>query len=181
VVLPLAVPDLPVILWCRARLTRMAEFREIAKMAAKVVLDSGEATGKPMPRRPQLRGRVGRMLDLLARRAGGRPGMDASDAGAMLARVFEDRGPGEAAGVSVRVSLGAGFETRLVHGGAWAVNALERCRGQARSGDGAPQRLRSTWSWRSDFRVQLERRDDRLSIAVSALPCVNLPPPSIIC
>src|SRR6266705_1231786 len=47
VVLPLAVPDLPVLLWCRsARLTRMAEFCVIAKMATKVVLDSGEAGGK---------------------------------------------------------------------------------------------------------------------------------------
>src|SRR5436190_14878262 len=43
VVLPLAVPDLPVILWCRsARLRRMAQFCEIAKMSSKVVLDSAE-------------------------------------------------------------------------------------------------------------------------------------------
>src|SRR5207248_1136529 len=41
VVLPLAVADLPVILWCRApRLLGMPEFREIASMAHKVVLDS---------------------------------------------------------------------------------------------------------------------------------------------
>src|SRR3954471_23996685 len=41
VVLPLAVADLPVILWCRtARLFGMPEFRQIASMARKVILDS---------------------------------------------------------------------------------------------------------------------------------------------
>lgn len=41
VVLPLVAPDLPVIVWCRsARLAQMPEFREIAAMARKVVLDS---------------------------------------------------------------------------------------------------------------------------------------------
>jgi glucose-6-phosphate dehydrogenase assembly protein OpcA len=41
VVLPLAVADLPVILWCRApRVTGMPEFREIAAMARKVIVDS---------------------------------------------------------------------------------------------------------------------------------------------
>ena len=43
VVLPLAVPDLPVIVWCRsARLVDMPEFHAIAAMARKVVLDSAE-------------------------------------------------------------------------------------------------------------------------------------------
>src|SRR5438552_9786714 len=41
--LALAVPDLPLIVWCRSpRLARMAEFREIARLAAKVVLDSAK-------------------------------------------------------------------------------------------------------------------------------------------
>src|SRR5450631_4777743 len=44
VILPLAVPDLPVILWCRsARLVRRPEFGEIARMATKVVIDSAAA------------------------------------------------------------------------------------------------------------------------------------------
>ena len=42
VVLPLAVPDLPLILWCRSpRLAAMPEFLPIAAMAQKVVMDSG--------------------------------------------------------------------------------------------------------------------------------------------
>jgi len=45
VVLPLAVPDLPLILWCRsARLLGMAEFRRIVAMARKVVVDSAKAS-----------------------------------------------------------------------------------------------------------------------------------------
>ena len=41
VVLPLAVPDLPLIVWCRSpRLLAMPEFRAIAAMARKVVIDS---------------------------------------------------------------------------------------------------------------------------------------------
>ncbi len=41
VVLPLAVPDLPVILWCRgARLFGLADFPQLAKIACKLVLDS---------------------------------------------------------------------------------------------------------------------------------------------
>jgi glucose-6-phosphate dehydrogenase assembly protein OpcA len=41
VVLPLTVPDLPVILWCRSpRLFRLPAFSELAAMAQKVVLDS---------------------------------------------------------------------------------------------------------------------------------------------
>jgi glucose-6-phosphate dehydrogenase assembly protein OpcA len=87
VVLPLAVPDLPVILWCRsARLTRMAEFGEIAKMAAKVVLDSGAQAS-------DCTDAIGRMLDVL------RSGALVGDLAwtrltrwrEMLARVFEDR------------------------------------------------------------------------------------------
>src|ERR1017187_1500752 len=44
VILPLAVPHLPVILCCRsARLVRRPEFGEIARMATKVVIDSAAA------------------------------------------------------------------------------------------------------------------------------------------
>ena len=44
VLLPLAVPDLPVILWCRSpRLFRHEEFGEIAGNATKVVIDSAAA------------------------------------------------------------------------------------------------------------------------------------------
>ncbi len=42
VVLPLVVPDLPSILWCRSpRLAAMPEFQPVAAMARKVIVDSG--------------------------------------------------------------------------------------------------------------------------------------------
>ena len=45
VVLPLAVADLPLILWCRSpRMVAMKEFEALAAMAHKVVLDSAGAT-----------------------------------------------------------------------------------------------------------------------------------------
>ena len=48
VVLPLEVPDLPVILWCRSpRLLKMAEFRALAAVARRVVVDSGAMTDAP--------------------------------------------------------------------------------------------------------------------------------------
>ncbi len=41
VVLPLTVPDLPVILWCRSpRLFRLPAFSQLCAIAQKVVLDS---------------------------------------------------------------------------------------------------------------------------------------------
>jgi len=47
VVLPLTVPDLPVVLWCRSpRLFHLAEFRQMSAIAQKVILDS-EAFGEP--------------------------------------------------------------------------------------------------------------------------------------
>ena len=48
VVLPLAVADLPLIVWCRSpRLFGMPEFRAIAGMADKVMLDSASASDPP--------------------------------------------------------------------------------------------------------------------------------------
>jgi glucose-6-phosphate dehydrogenase assembly protein OpcA len=48
VLLPLTVPDLPLIVWCRSsRMLQMTEFRAIAGMAQKVVLDSAAAPDPP--------------------------------------------------------------------------------------------------------------------------------------
>jgi glucose-6-phosphate dehydrogenase assembly protein OpcA len=46
VILPLAVADLPVVLWCRgARLFELADFPQLAGIASKVVLDSSAMGG----------------------------------------------------------------------------------------------------------------------------------------
>ena len=50
VVLPLAVADLPLIVWCRSvRLVSMREFRGIAAMAHKVIVDSTTFPDTPLP------------------------------------------------------------------------------------------------------------------------------------
>ena len=74
VVLPLAAPDLPVIVWSRsARLFEMPPFGAIARMAAKVVVDSaGFADPK---RRAAAAGGDG-----AERSSAGRPGVDPADA-----------------------------------------------------------------------------------------------------
>ena len=190
VVLPLAVPDLPVILWCRsARLMRMAEFCEIAKMATKVVLDSGETYGEAGAQAGDCAGAMGRMMDVL------RCGTLVGDLAwtrltrwrEMLARVFEDRAHlaklPEISGV--RVSFAAGFETAAWYMGAWVANALGDAgvqpKVQVMRSDATPSLQVSLAG--GDFGVQLERRDDRLTIGVdiavkSVTHCTNLPPPS---
>ena len=68
VVLPLTVPDLPVILWCRSpRLFQLASFAQLAAIAQKVVVDSG-AFPEPVAALRQLlaAAAAGRMLADLA-------------------------------------------------------------------------------------------------------------------
>jgi glucose-6-phosphate dehydrogenase assembly protein OpcA len=114
VVLPLAAPDLPVMVWCRsARLAEMPEFREIAATARKVVLDSeGFADGRAALRSLAGGQRGGTLLADLAwtRLTRWREA---------VARAFEHR---DAAGTSsVRVVSGG---VAAWYMGAWIVDAL---------------------------------------------------------
>jgi len=100
VVLPLAAPDLPVIVWSRsARLFEMPPFGAIARMAAKVVVDSA---GFADPKRT-LRVAGG---DSAERSSAGRPGVDPADAvaGDSGAAVRESGSFGEAGGGLERAS-----------------------------------------------------------------------------
>src|SRR5262249_74693 len=86
IVLPLSVPDLPVILWSRrGRVVRTPEFPRIAAMATKVVLDSA---GFPDPKQslPRMAAAVERgtiLGDLAWTRLTRRRGM--------ISRLFENR------------------------------------------------------------------------------------------
>src|SRR5450631_2032817 len=128
VILPLAVPDLPVILWCRsARLVRRPEFGEIARMATKVVIDSAADTDAIDA--------IRRMADAV-RSGGGIAGLVWADLAwtrltrwrETLARVFENRDTlAHLAEVDrVQVRFGPGFETAAWYLAAWAANALAR-------------------------------------------------------
>lgn len=174
VVLPLAVADLPVILWCRTpRLLGMPEFRQIAAMATKVVLDSG---AMPDPK------------DALRRiAAAAADGTVVADLAwtrltrwrEMLAQVFENRQRlAQLAGVgSAVVEYGFGYETAARYMAAWIAAALSwsnppACNAGGRAG------IRVELSG-ADLRVELARQDGTLTVTVNELSHqTNLPQPT---
>ena len=180
VILPLAVPDLPVILWCRsARLVRRPEFGEIARMATKVVIDSAAAgdTNKDaadaMVYMADAVRRGGIFADLAWTRL--------TRWRETLARVFENRDTlARLPEVnSVQVRFGPSYETAAWYLAAWAANALATV-GQVVT----PVVARQDESLRLElsggtFRVALSRQDDRLVTVVNEQSnCTNLPRPA---
>jgi glucose-6-phosphate dehydrogenase assembly protein OpcA len=178
VVLPLAAPDLPVIVWSRsARVFEMPPFGAIARMATKVVVDSA---GFADPKRA---------LRMLAETA--RSGVPLGDLAwtrltrwrEMLARVFENRDYlAKVAGISsVRVAYNGELETSAWYMAAWIADALRDAGVSAKIVVGAgrgPAPLRVELAG-DEFRVALARQEDRLVIAVDgAENCTNLPQPS---
>lgn len=178
VVVPLAVADLPVILWCRTpRLLGMPEFREIASMARKVVVDSA---AMPDPREAL------RRMDAVRER-----GVVLGDLAwtrltrwrEMLAQVFENRQRvAQIAGLRrVAVEWGGTYETSARLMAAWIADALAQA--------GAAPKVEVT---KSDavatlrveiegegLRVELKRSDSTLLVAVNdAAHHTSLPYPT---
>jgi glucose-6-phosphate dehydrogenase assembly protein OpcA len=174
-VLPLTVPDLPVILWCRSsRLLGMAEFPALAAMASRVVVDSGALADAPAA--------LGRLAGEAAH------GMLLGDLAwtrltrwrQTLAQVFED--PRYAARLSgaarITVCDAGTVTTRALYMAAWMAGALDS------AGIASTVRLRTTVPETfialdtGDFHVRLERHDDHLVTTVDGLPhCALLPQP----
>jgi glucose-6-phosphate dehydrogenase assembly protein OpcA len=176
VILPLAVPDLPVILWCRSsRLVRHPEFRAIAGNATKVVIDSAPAedgTGA-LERMAEVVQRGSLIADLAWTRL--------TRWRETLARVFANRDTLArlAEVTSVRVSYGAGYETAAWYLAAWAAGALEDV-GQKVTPvlEKQEESLRLELSGET-FRVSLSRDADRLIAVVNDQSnCTNLPRPT---
>jgi glucose-6-phosphate dehydrogenase assembly protein OpcA len=177
VVLPLAAPDLPVIVWSRsARLFEMPVFGAVARMAAKVVVDSaGFADPKRTLRLFAETARSGVLLGDLAwtRLTRWRE---------MLARLFENRNYlAKLARISsVRVVHDGEFATSAWYMGAWIADALRDAGVSAQVVVGAgsgPASLRVELAG-GGFRVALVRQQDRLIITVdNAENCTNLPQP----
>ncbi|MBZ5622202.1 MAG: glucose-6-phosphate dehydrogenase assembly protein OpcA [Acidobacteriia bacterium] len=194
VVLPLAVPDLPLILWCRTpRLLGMPEFHQIAAMARKVVVDSAKVPD------PELA--LGRMAEL------SRLGVLLGDLSwtkltrwrEMLSQVFENQQYlGQLARISsVRVSFGEDHEVAARFMAVWIANALADVGVRAETavkpedaaGGGSPSRpaiarsrvpvtLRVSLAG-GGLSVELVREADRLVITVNGFShCTNLPQPS---
>ena len=180
VILPLAVPDLPVILWCRsARLVRRPEFGEIVRMATKVVIDSAaagdtntDATDAIVYMADAVR-RGGILADLAWTRL--------TRWRETLARVFENRDTlARLPEVnSVQVRFGPSYETAAWYLAAWAANALATVGQRV-----MPVVARQDESLRLElsggtFRVALSRQDDRLVTVVNEQSnCTNLPRPA---
>jgi glucose-6-phosphate dehydrogenase assembly protein OpcA len=184
-VLPLAVPDLPVVLWLRgSRLTGTAEFRDLAAMAGKVVLDSAVL--------PDSQAAIQR---LAGARAVGLPLADLSWTRLtgwrqMLARVFENRGY-----LARLPRLG---QARIAFGGerapvsawymaAWIRNALGDAGSHGEvhleadnSGPaGQLSRVELLSSAESDLQVDLYSENGRLVVRVNSLStCARLQPPN---
>jgi len=178
VVLPLAVPDLPVIVWCRSsRLVDMPEFHAIAAMARKVVLDSAEIPdGRSALRRLAAVARSGVLL-------GDFSWTRLTRWREMLAQVFENRRNLALLDhvSSVQVNFGGAYEVAAWYLGAWVLNALADAGVHARlSVSGAPGgRFLRVKLEGEGLRVELARSDDRLAITVNDLSNVtNLPQPT---
>jgi len=116
VLLPLAVPDLPVVLWCRSpRAAAMPDFRDIARMATKIIFDTA-AFPTPADAVWQLADSQRRGL-LVADLAWTR----LTRWRECLARLFESRNDQIQ---SIRVTFPSGAETAAWYLGGWTSNAL---------------------------------------------------------
>ena len=176
VLLPLVVADLPVILWCRSpRLSQKPEFREIAHIATRVVMDSAET--------PSPTDTIWRLADAVRR------GVVLADLAwtrltrwrETLSRVFENRDTLARLSTvdSVTVSYGPGYETAAWYFAAWVHNSISDAGVTARVSvaAGAPT-LRLELSG-GGTRVVLAREQDRLVTTVNEQSnCTNLPVPS---
>jgi len=164
VVLPLAVADLPVVLWCRApRLFGMAEFRQIAAMARKVILDSSV-----MPDPKDALRRLGALSE------GGPVVGDLAWTRLtrwreMLSQVFENRERlAQLSAVDrVRVSYDGTYETGARYLAAWIGGALEGAARPeieiARAEDGLTLRIDIEGN---GLRVALGRHDETLVVTI---------------
>jgi glucose-6-phosphate dehydrogenase assembly protein OpcA len=168
---PLAVADLPVILWCRAtRLLEMAEFAEIAAMARKVIVDSaamGDAAGAL--RRLQAARECCVLGDLAWTRL--------TRWREMLSQVFENpERLAQLGGIQqTRVTYAPGFETAARYLAAW-MGAAIAAPVAAEAGPAETIRIELEGP---GLRVELARHDDTLAVAVNELShSTRLPRPT---
>ena len=179
VILPLAVADLPLVLWCRSpRMLFTPEFGPLAAMADKIVLDSAEIRSLWMF--------GGRAIDSSARVALHEMSRMA-DSGAVLgdlawtrltrwregvAQIFESRANrdelNEIAQVTVTTNGEPGVSAFYL--GAWVMDCLRKAgvtpRFRLERGGSSPLALRITGT---NFEAELEVQDDRLASKVNGL------------
>ena len=171
VVLPLAVADLPLIVWCRSRrLLDRAEFAAIAATAHKVIVDSAPAGEPGLRLVAGLIGHGGAAGDLAWTRL--------TRWREMLSQVFENRG--NLAGIErlrrVSVNFAGSAETMNRYMAAWIRDSL-RDAGvpvEVAAGGGPPVALTG-----DGFAVEMSREQDRMLTTVNGLTtCVSLSAPT---
>jgi glucose-6-phosphate dehydrogenase assembly protein OpcA len=177
VVLPLAVPDLPLMLWCRSgRLTAMPEFAPLGAMAQKVILDSA-AMPEPQTALRRLAAAVkGDVLfgDLAWTRL--------TRWREMLAQVFENQQHLEQLAKISSVDLRCREEhyTSALYLGAWIGNCLADAGVWSKASGGATRVVvdESVDSLHvqlsgGDFSVELSRRSDSMIAVVNGVSQVT--------
>ncbi|HUB34030.1 MAG TPA: glucose-6-phosphate dehydrogenase assembly protein OpcA [Bryobacteraceae bacterium] len=177
VVLPLAVSDVPVILWCRAtRLLGMPEFDEIAAMATKTVLDSGAMA--------DARGALDSVAELAHTCViGDLAWTRLTRWREMLAQVFGNRQRLEQiGGIShVHVAFGPSYETGAWYLAAWVNDAVNSAGARPQvtaAPEGNLPSIRLELEGEG-LRVRLVRHGETLIATVNELSqCTNLTPPS---
>jgi glucose-6-phosphate dehydrogenase assembly protein OpcA len=176
VVLPLAVADLPVILWCRsARVLNMPEFRQLAAMATRLVVDSQTfpnadaalrwLTSAVVESRPPIGDLAWTRLTRWRE---------------MLAQVFENRQNLARLGTAarVRVSDGGPASVRALYFAAWVKDALESLGAQV-SVTLSRESATFVEVASGDFAVRLGRQGERLVMTVDGgEQCTSLPTPT---
>jgi glucose-6-phosphate dehydrogenase assembly protein OpcA len=177
VVLPLAVADLPLMLWCRSpRILSMPEFQPIAAMAHRVILDSA--------RLPDPRATLQRIAAWPAH------GVLIGDFSwtrltrwrELLSQIFENRkNLAELQSIEkVTVTASGEAPVNAWYLGAWVMDALASAaiRPEFRmthEGDG-PGKLRSIQLSGAGFSAEVERRGSRLIVTAGGLSyCNHLP------
>jgi glucose-6-phosphate dehydrogenase assembly protein OpcA len=183
VVLPLAVADLPLILWCRsARILAMPEFRALAAMAHRTIIDSAAL--------PDARATLERMAERSAQ------GVLLGDFSwtrltrwrEILSQIFENREYLAKLKSIAKVTVHAKGESQTAawYLGAWVVDALGSAgvhpefymqqEGEGR--EGQPPKLESILLSGDDFSAEVARRGSRLIVTVGGLAYCNRLPAS---
>lgn len=192
VILPLAVPDLPLVLWCRsARLASMAEFQPIASMAQRVILDGERfcnlalAAGATQKSAPRIA--LNRLGNIAAKHSG------VADLAwtrltrwrSMLSLVFENRQHlAELPRISkVHVTAGDGAHVAGWYFGAWVMDVLADAgvhpEFRLEYGYGAQHGSHSIQLSADGWAVELTRNEERLFVTVGgATNCSPLPVPT---
>jgi glucose-6-phosphate dehydrogenase assembly protein OpcA len=172
VVLPLAVADLPVILWCRTpRLLGMPEFRAIAGMATRVIVDSGA-----MPDAQDALRRLASAADRTV--LGDLAWTRLTRWREMLSQVFENRERlTQIASISeAQVGFGPGYESSARYLASWISDCLPKAK-PAVAADPATPTLQLDLSGEG-IHISLRRENQRLVATVNEISqCTNLPQP----